>query len=156
MAPAKSLRIWLLRKIEPRPPATFPKRRSLRKMGVYGMTKALKGGRPKVEDSLKRGPPMGHFRPTREERDLIERKAAEARLTISDYCRLSSTSTPIYSRKDNVPMELIGHMRAVRIKLDEIYELVRKKIENDPEAIAAYKAAADMAEAAFRSVLHGS
>jgi hypothetical protein len=109
-----------------------------------------------VEDSLKRGPPMGHFRPTRDERDLIERKAAEAGLNISEYCRISATSKPIYSRNDNVPMELVGHMRATKIKLDEIYERLHQKGAVDPQITAAYMEACKMAEAAFRSVLHGS
>jgi hypothetical protein len=115
------------------------------------MTKKRQVERPHVEESVKRGPPIG-FRPTPDERVLVVGKAAEAGLTISDYCRLSATGKTIY-RNDNVPMGTVGVMRSAGLQLQNALNEGRKGALS-PAAMTSIENATEDMGRAFRSIFH--
>lgn len=105
------------------------------------------------EATLKRsrGSPMG-FRPTDDERALVLGKAAEAGLTVSDYCRMAATGKPIY-RNDNAPMELVGVMRSSGLALQNTINEGQKGRLSSAAMTVVLQAGEDMGRA-FRSIFH--
>jgi uncharacterized protein (DUF1778 family) len=104
-----------------------------------------------MKSTASRGAPIA-FRPTQEERALVTGKAAEAGLTVSDFCRMAATGKTIY-RNDNVPMELVGVMRSAGRSLMEALNEGRK-VGFPPATMTALENAAKEMERAFRSIFH--
>lgn len=96
---------------------------------------------------------MVRFRLKPDEHAVLEGKAAQAGLTLSDFCRIAATSKPVFARNDNVPMELVGAMRSAGHALLEALNEGRKG-GFSPAAMARLEQAATAMEAAFRSVFH--
>ena len=57
-----------------------------------------RGGRPRLPPEQKRGGLIA-FKPTRDERTVIEGKAAEAGLSVSEFVRLASLGHPVQVRR---------------------------------------------------------
>jgi uncharacterized protein (DUF1778 family) len=107
-----------------------------------------------LDDSAKRGTPL-QVRLTQDERVVLEGKAASAGLTLSDLLRTSALSKMIVHRNDNVPIQLIGAMRAAARIFENAYEQ-GQALGWPPETLRALENAAREIELAFRKVHHDS
>lgn len=97
------------------------------------MMNAARKGRPTISTADKRSEVV-KFRASPDEQTAIEGRAAEAKLTVSEYCRAASLGLPIIVHRDATPMEVIAQLRRIGNNLNQV--LREARFNNFPPPVA--------------------
>ena len=100
---------------------------------AVAMMNAARKGRPTISTTERRSE-LVKFRATPEEDAAITGRAAEANLTVSEYCRAAALGLPIIVHRDATPMEVIAQLRRIGNNLNQV--LREARFNNFPPPVA--------------------